>query len=46
VVAGVILIEVIAAVFDHKPATKSAYAVLELFSITSSVEKDLLVEPA
>jgi hypothetical protein len=34
--SGAIVIEVIAAVFDHKPLTKSAYAAVALFSLTPS----------
>ena len=36
--------EVIAAEFDHNPATNKANAELELFSETASIEKDLLFD--
>jgi hypothetical protein len=43
---GVNVIEVIAAVSDHKLANKPARAAVALFSVTLSPEKDLLLELA
>ena len=43
---GIIEIEVMAAVFDQRLASRAAVALVALFSVTISIECDLLVEPS